>query len=79
MAEHVSRKCRRHQVIQAKRMRASKPARRQMSDYSDEPAPDEASASSVRTEQSQEEVPSLDSLFLLPLSTNEAGYPDSSD
>ena len=66
-------------MIQAMRMRASKAARRQTFDFSDEPATGQASASSVRTERSQEEVPSLDSSFLLPLSTNEAGDTDSSD
>ena len=66
-------------MIQAKRMRASKAARRQTFDYSNEPATGEASTSSVQMERSQEEVPSLESSFLLPLSTNEAGDSDSSD
>ena len=79
MAECVLRKRRRHQLVQAEPMRPSKVARRRTFDYSDEPAPGEALALSVQTDQSQEEVPSLDSLFLLPLSTNEAGDTDSSD
>ena len=73
MAEHVSRKGRRYLVVQAEPMRASKVVRKQIFNS------DEASASSVQMEPSEEMVPPLDSLFLLPVTTIEAGDTDSSD